>query len=140
MGSVLKTSTIESSIIKPIKHFEEARKCNTAHYRLEAMRKAAISFRDDMLAKPQARFYQSMGLIRVPYPSKYAFLNCNVIPNPYIHILNRVFIVQVDSEEGVKTILLSPSDAEANAETPYFRKVIDKAGPLKASARKFLAP
>ena len=140
MGSVLKTSTIESSIIKPIKHFEEARKCNTAHYRLEAMRKAAVSFRDDMLAKPQARFYQSMGLIRVPYPSKYAFLNCNVIPSPYIHILNRLFIVQVDSEEGVKTILLSPSDAEANAETPYFRKVIDKAGPLKELVKKFLAP
>ncbi|WP_298450415.1 hypothetical protein [uncultured Marinobacter sp.] len=81
MGSILKGSTIEGSIIKPIRHFEEARKCHTAHYRLEAMRKAAVGFRDDMPAKPQARFYQSMGLIRVPYPTKYAFLNCNVVPD-----------------------------------------------------------
>jgi len=76
----------------------------------------------------------------VPYPSKYAFLNCKVVPTPFIHILNRVFIVQVDSEEGVKTILLSPSDAEANAETPYFKKMIDRAGPLKELVRKFIAP
>ena len=101
---------LEDSIIKPISHFNQARTCHTAHYRLDEMRKAAVSFREDMLAKPQVKFYRSMELIRVPYPSKYAFLNCNVIPMPFIHILNRLFVVQVETEEGLKTILLSPSD------------------------------
>jgi len=132
--------TIEDSIIKPINHFDQARTCHTAHYRLDEMRKAAVIFRDDMLAKPQVKFYRSMELIRVPYPSKYAFLNCNVIPMPFIHILNRLFVVQVETEEGLKTILLSPSDTEANAETPYFRKITDKAGPAKGLLKKFIAP
>lgn len=132
--------SIENSIIKPITHFTEARKCHTAHYRLDEMRKAAVSFRDSMLAKPQVKFYRSMELIRVPYPSKYAFLNCNVIPMPFIHILNRVFVVQVDTEEGIKTILLSSSDTEGNAETPYFKRMTDKAGPAQGLLKKFIAP
>lgn len=104
------------------------------------MRKAAVRFREDMLTKPQVKFYRSMELIRVPYPSKYAFLSCNVIPMPFIHILNRLFVVQVETEEGLKTILLSPSDTEANAETPYFKKITDKAGPAKGLLKKFIAP
>ena len=140
MNSIVKSTTVEDAIIKPITHFDEARRCHTAHSRLEAMRKSAIRFREDMLAKPQARFYRSMELIRVPYPSKYAFLNCNVIPMPYIHILNRVFVVQVDSEDGLKTILLSPSDPDANAQTPYFKRITDKAGPAKHLLKKFIAP
>ena len=135
-----KTSRLEDSIIKPIKHFDKARTCHTSHYRLDEMRKAAVSFREDMLSKPQVKFYRSMPLIRAPYPSKYAFLNCNVIPMPYIHILNRLFVVQVETEEGLKTILLSPSDVEGNAETPYFRKMTDKAGPAKGLLKKFIAP
>ena len=130
----------ENSIIKPITHFNQARTCHTAHYRLDEMRKAAVRFREDMLTKPQVKFYRSMELIRVPYPSKYAFLSCNVIPMPFIHILNRLFVVQVETEEGLKTILLSPSDTEANAETPYFKKITDKAGPAKGLLKKFIAP
>jgi hypothetical protein len=97
MTSLLKDSTVEDSIIKPITHFNQARTCHTAHYRLDEMRKAAVTFRDDMLAKPQVKFYRSMELIRVPYPSKYAFLNCNVIPMPFIHFLFRLLVVTVQT-------------------------------------------
>jgi hypothetical protein len=128
------------NIIKPIPHFQQARTYSDGHIRLEEMRKTAIAFRSDMLAKPQVKFYRSMELIRVPYPSKYAFLNCNIIPMPFIHILNRLFVVQVETSAGLKTILLSPSDTEANAETPYFRKITDKAGPAKGLLKKFIAP
>ncbi|MCL6416946.1 hypothetical protein MIB92_14890 [Aestuariirhabdus sp. Z084] len=128
------------SVIQPIEHFSEARRYGSAHTRLEAMRHAAGKFRDHMLERPQVRFYRSMELIRVPYPSKYAFLNCNVIPMPFIHILNRLFIVQVNTRDGVKTLLLSPSDIQANAQTPYFRKITDKAGPAKNWLKKFIAP
>jgi len=129
-----------NSIIKPIKHFEEARRSHTAQFRLESMRQAAKEFREDMLSKPQVAFYRSMELIRVPYPTRYAFLNCNIIPSPFIHILNRLFVVQVKTEEGIKTLLLSPSDAEANAETPFFKKITNRAGPAKALVKKFIAP
>ena len=129
-----------SSIIRPIEHFEEARRYRATHTRLEAMRMAAERFRMDMLSKPRVKFYRSMELIRVPYPTKYAFLNCNIIPTPFIHILNRLFVVQVDTAEGLKTILLSPSDVEANAETPYFKRITNKAGPAKDLLKKFIAP
>ena len=129
-----------NSIIRPIEHFEEARRYRATHTRLEAMRMAAERFRMDMLSKPRVKFYRSMELIRVPYPTKYAFLNCNIIPTPFIHILNRLFVVQVDTAEGLKTILLSPSDVEANAETPYFKRITNKAGPAKDLLKKFIAP
>lgn len=133
-------SQIIDDIIKPITIFQHARSCADAHVRLDEMRKASLAFRQDMLAQPPVKFYRSMELIRVPYPSKYAFLNCNVIPMPFIHILNRLFVVQVETSTGLKTILLSPSDTEANAETPYFRKITDKAGPAKGLLKKFIAP
>jgi len=129
-----------AEIIKPIPQFKEARKAKTANYRLELCRKAATEFRDSMLAAPQVHFYKSMELIRAPYPSKYAFLNCNVVPSPLIHILNRLFVVQVKTPVGLKTILLSPSDAHRNAETPYFKRMADGFGPFKEIGTKFIAP
>ena len=135
-----KLSADLAEIIKPIAHFKNARKANVANYRLELLRQAAINFRHDMLAQPQARFYRSMELIRVPYPTKYAFLNCNVVPSPLVHIVNRLFIVQVDTPVGIKTLLLSPSDAQRNAETPYFKRLSDSFGPFKIVGRKFVAP
>lgn len=129
-----------AEIIRPIEHFKAARKARTANYRLELLRSAAQDFREYMLSQPQARYYRSMELIRVPYPTKYAFRDCNIVPSPFIHILNRLFIVQVDTPAGIKTILLSPSDADRNAETPYFKRLTDSFGPAREMGRKLLAP
>jgi len=129
-----------AEIIKPLPHFIEARKASTANHRLELMRSAATSLRETILAGPKVRYYRSMELVRVPYPSRYAFLNCNVLPMPFIHILNRLFVVQVDTPLGVKTLLLSPSDVEANAKTPYFERMLKPYGRFAPQVKRFISP
>ncbi len=129
-----------AEIIKPLPHFTEARKAATANLRLELMRKAAQQLRESILAGPTVRFYRSMELVRVPYPSSYAFLNCKVLPMPYVHILNRLFVVQVDTALGVKTLLLSPSDVEGNAKTPYFDRMLKPYGRFAPQVKRFISP
>lgn len=140
MKSATKLISELAKIIKPISHFKDARKAKAANYRLELLRQAAINFRHNMRGQPQAHFYRSMELIQVPYPTKYAFLNCNVLPSRLIHILNRLFIVQVNKPVDLKALLRSPSDANRNAKPPYFKPLSDSSGPCKALGQKFVAP
>lgn len=84
--------------LKPLDHFKGARDAASPQDRLREVRYRAQAFRDKMLKDAPVRFYASRSLIRVPYPTKYAFLNAFTLPTPFTHILNRVFIVQVDIE------------------------------------------
>lgn len=108
--------------------------------RLATARQAALAFRERMLAGPQARFYRSMDLVRVPYPTRYGLLNATTVPTPLLHIFNRLFIVQFDTVEGVKTLLFSPSDIDGNRETPFFKQLSEKAGSFAPMVNKFIAP
>jgi len=91
-------------------------------------RAAAGDFRRDMLTKPKARYYESFELVRVPYPAKFAYLNAFTMPTPFVHLCNRLFVIQFDSAEGLKTLLVSPSDWEHQRETPFFAQLDAKAG------------
>jgi hypothetical protein len=71
-----------------------------------------------------------------------------------IHIVNRVFVVQFRAETGIKTLLFSPSDVLANAETRYFKRLgagelarlegrvgdLSVGGVVKTLAQKLVAP
>ncbi len=106
--------------------FREARASSVPRTRLEEVRKRARALRETMLAGKPARFYKTCELVRVPYPVRYAFANVYTqlpVPSPVLHIVNRLYVVQFDSEDGVKTLLFSPSDVMANAETRYFKRL-----------------
>lgn len=104
------------------------------------MRKSATALREDMLSTDPVIFYRSFSLIRVPYPTRFGFLNATSVASPFFHLLNRVFIIQFKSQEGIKTLLVSPSDVEANKETPYFKRLADSFGLFKGMALKQIAP
>lgn len=123
-----------------VQELDNARRDPHPQARLRECRAAALAFRDRMLAMPRVRFYRSMDLVRVPYPTRYGLLNVATLPTPFLHILNRLFIVQFDSPEGLKTLLFSPSDIEGNRETPFFRNLSEKAGKLAPVVDRFLAP
>lgn len=110
-----------------IDHFDGARDARGPQDRVENVRAAAHEFRKTMLNQPKVRFYQSFDLVKVPYPSYYglrsAFKYEHVVP--YMHILNRLFVVQFETTEGLKTLLVSPSDHERNGETPFFKRIAD---------------
>ncbi|MBE8359555.1 hypothetical protein IQA90_19570, partial [Leptospira interrogans serovar Pomona] len=93
-----------------------------------------------MLSSPQVIFYRSYDLIRVTYPTRYALLNAYNLPTPYMHILNRLFIIQYKTQEGIKTLLFSPSDLDGNTETPFFKRLSESFGPFQSIGRKIIAP
>ncbi len=111
-----------------ITHFAGTRSSLRPMERVDNVRQAAQDFRRDMLARPQVRFYKSFELVRVPYPSKYAYLNAFGLPTPWVHLCNRLFVIQFDSSEGLKTLLVSPSDWEHQRATPFFAQLDASAG------------
>lgn len=108
--------------------------------RLDRLRQAARAFRERMLQGAQVRFYRSFELVRAPYPTRYGFRDALALPVPWMHIVNRVFIVQFDTSEGVKTLVVSPTDPEGNAETPFFARLSARFGPFEELGQKLAAP
>lgn len=103
------------SIITPFYHFIGTRDALRPMERIQRIREAAQDFRKTMLAKPKVRYYQSFELIRVPYPSKYGYLNAFTLPTPFSHICNKLFVIQFDSSEGLKTFIGQPIGLGASA-------------------------
>ncbi|MGJ8670203.1 MAG: hypothetical protein ACSHXK_11995 [Oceanococcus sp.] len=115
------------STFEQIKHFDGSRNAAGQQSRVEDTRTAALDFRKEMLAGSKVRYYQSFDLVRVPYPTRYGLRNAFSRERwvEFLHLQNRMFIVQFDSKDGLKTLLVSPSDHERNVETPFFRRLAD---------------
>jgi hypothetical protein len=111
-----------------IKHFDGSRKSLQPMTRVGDTRAAAEDFRRDMLTKPRVRYYESFELVRVPYPAKFAYLNAFTRSTPFVHLCNRLFVIQFDTSDGLKTLLVSPSDWEHQRETPFFAQLDAMAG------------
>ncbi len=111
----------------PITHFEGCRKALGQQQRVEDTRAAAEAFRQSMLAGPKVRYFESFDLVKVPYPSRYGLRNAFSRERfvEFLHLQNRLFVVQFDTADGLKTLLVSPSDHERNGETPFFRRLQD---------------
>ena len=116
------------SIIRRLSHFDGSRKAPKPLHRVEDVRAAGEAFRQQMLAGQPVPYYRSMELVRVPYPSKFGYLNSFGTLPPLMHLCNRLFVVQFHSSEGLKTLLVSPSDWEHQRETPFFKRLDESMG------------
>lgn len=116
--------------MKAIHDFDDVRQSPLPQERLKAARKQASAFRERFMDEAPVQFYQSADMVRVPYPTWYAYSGVytqSTYKFPYLHILNRIFIVQYHDFSGeLKTLLFSPSDIEADRETPFFKRLTDK--------------
>jgi hypothetical protein len=112
----------------PITEFDGCRNALGQMARVEDTRAAAKTFRESFVAGPKVKFFQSFDLVRVPYPTRYGFRNAFSRERwvEFMMITNRIFVVQFDSPDGLKTMLVSPSDHERNGETPFFRRIQDE--------------
>lgn len=126
--------------IRPLTHFHGSRDATSPQDRLRAVRRAAAAFRETVLDGEPVPFYRSCELVRAPYPTRYAFLNACTMPTPYIHILNRMIVVQYKAGDALKTLLVSPSDYERNKETPFFKRLASSFGPLQGVGERLMAP
>ncbi|MBR9814396.1 hypothetical protein GYB61_11140 [bacterium] len=115
-----------------IAHFDGCRRAVGQMARVEDTRSAAGDFRAWMLKQPKVRYFESFDLVKVPYPTRYGLRNAFSREKlvEFLHITNRCFVVQFDTVEGLKTLLVSPSDHERNGETPFFRRLADGAPKL----------
>ncbi|WP_153915542.1 hypothetical protein [Shewanella sp. TC10] len=132
---------LEQHSIRKVSYFDKSRIDLSPKARLEAVRQSANDFRQYMLAlDEQVEFYKSVDLIRVPYPTKYGLLNVETAKSPYLHILNRLFVIQYQTKQGLKTLLFSPSDIEGNGETPFFKNLRQSLGMFEKPMMNFLSP
>jgi len=121
-------------------HFRGARDAAQPQDRLRDVRKASLALREQLLSSSPVLYYRSASLVRVPYPTRFALREACSVPTPYLHIVNRLFIVQIAFGDEVRTLLLSPSDIRANAETPFFKNLSRGMGPFTSLGEKIIAP
>jgi hypothetical protein len=138
--------------IKTIDTFKNARSSRVPATRLDDVRKAARRFRSELLDTGTVPYFRAATLVNVPYPTRYAFFgvyNDATLVTPVIHITNRLFVVRFKTGGGVKTLLFSPSDIMANAETRFFKRFAggfiqkmqgESMRPVKDAAQKLIAP
>lgn len=133
-------ANIQDKAIQPVDDFLQGRNEKVPERRQKLLREAARSFGDRMRAGPQVRAFKSVPLVRAPYPAHYGFLDVPRWQFPFIHILNRMFIVQVDTPAGMRTLLLSPTWVEGSRATPFFARLEQRMGPLRGLGRRLMAP
>jgi glyoxylase-like metal-dependent hydrolase (beta-lactamase superfamily II) len=126
--------------IRPMHHFDGARSHARPTDRLRAVRAAAERLHEEMLSAAPVSYFRSVGLRRVPYPTRYAFRDACSVPTPFVHIVNRLFVVQTPFRDEVRTILYSPSDVVANGETPFFKRLGESARVLGSFGESVLSP
>jgi hypothetical protein len=113
---------------KTIRDFEGVRRSPKPAERVDNIKQAAEGFRKRMLEGKPLRYYRSMELVRVPYPSRYGYLHAFTGLSAMLHLVNRLFVVQTDTPDGLKTILLSPSDWENQVSVPFFQRLSENSG------------
>lgn len=116
------------------RHFEGARAAPRPLARVDNVVHAAQDFRRDLLARGSVRYVQSFELVRVPYPSKFGYLHAFKGLAPFLHLVNRLFVVQFDTDAGIKTLLVSPMDWEQQRATPYFARLNERLGLFAGAA------
>ncbi|MFM2332790.1 MAG: hypothetical protein RIQ74_1626, partial [Pseudomonadota bacterium] len=121
--------------------FDGARDAPSPAERLENVRVAAHQFRQKLMQQKDVGFYQSIDLVRAPYPTWYDYTGVfaqKSLTFPFLHLLNRLFVIQYQDFNGkLKVLLFSPTDVMNNRKTPFFERL---AGALPESTFKVFAP
>ena len=133
-------TSYDDPVIRPIAHFAGTREHPVPTDRLRAVRRAAHAFREELLSAPAVPLYRSFDVTKVPYPTKYGLRDACTLPLPYLHILNRLFVVQFPTREGIKTLLAEPLDRIANAQTPFFKSLAAPLGGAEGRLANVLYP
>ncbi len=124
----------------PLKSLDTARQSAHPADRLKGVRAEARRLRERLLAGSTVEYYTTIDLVRVPYPVRYGLLNAARVTTPFMHILNRLFIVQFHNRGRLRTLLFSPSDLDGNKETPFFKRLGQSFGPLQPIGERLIAP
>ena len=127
--------------MQEITDFDGSRDAASPMERLEAVRLAASEYRKKLLSQSNVKYYQSIDLVRAPYPTWYGYTGVfaqKSLSFPFLHLLNRLFIIQyIDFKGKIRVILFSPTDIENNRRTPFFDRLAQS---VPESFSSILAP
>lgn len=129
--------------LQAIEHFVGSRRHLSPGDRRRAIVRASHQLHEELMSAPPVRFFRSMNQVAAPYPTRFALREACVHPAPFIQILNRLFVVQFDTADGIKTLLVAPNNWQTSALTPFFRRLRDtlprQAVPLVSTAHASVA-
>lgn len=125
--------------VRPLADLDEARDVDTPGPRIEALRRAGRAFGDMLREGPRVRGVKTLDNITLPYPTRFAFNGAVPLPWPFVTMVHRTLLVELDTDEGLKRLLFNPSDAEAARATPFFTKLADRIDAVAPFAEKLLS-
>jgi glyoxylase-like metal-dependent hydrolase (beta-lactamase superfamily II) len=108
---------------RPLDALAAAWRVTPAGARLEAVRRAALALKETLHAGAQVKSVRTYDLITLPYPTRYGLGDAARSILPFLMITNRMQLVTVATSEGVKRVLVNPSDHERDQETPFFKRL-----------------
>jgi hypothetical protein len=110
--------------MEKLTELDEAWRTRSAGARLEAIRAAAPRLKERLHRDRAAKSVVTRDLITLPYPTRYGLCDAHRSIVPYLMITNRMQLVEVATDEGVKRLLVNPSDHERDgAGTPFFARL-----------------
>jgi glyoxylase-like metal-dependent hydrolase (beta-lactamase superfamily II) len=116
------------SHIRPLDELDAAWRVGPAGVRLEAVRRAARKLRARLHEGATVTSVRTYDLVTLPYPTRYALADAARSPLPFIMMTNRMQLINVATDEGMKRVVVNPSDQVRNAETPFFKRLLEKYG------------
>jgi glyoxylase-like metal-dependent hydrolase (beta-lactamase superfamily II) len=124
--------------IRNLLDLDEPRAVGVPGPRVEAIRRAARALGDELRAGPTAIGVKTMTLTTLPYPTRFAFNGTVPLPWPFITMVHRTLLVQVDTDEGRKNLLFNPTDIEAARATPFFARLTERVNRIAPFAERLL--
>lgn len=98
--------------------------------RVAEARRRGRAFRQSFLEQSPVFYARRRNLLRIPYPSIYAFLGVYAqrYRKPYmVHLMASMSIIQfVDLQGELRTLLFNPHDYETGSDTPFFRRLANR--------------
>jgi glyoxylase-like metal-dependent hydrolase (beta-lactamase superfamily II) len=107
----------------PLPEMDEAWRISPAGLRLEAVRAAARKLKARLHASGKAVSVRTYDTAFLPYPIRFGFGDAHRALMPYLFMTNRMQLVTFRSRDGNKRLLVNPSDAQRDRETPFFKQL-----------------
>lgn len=114
--------------LRRINTLQDARAVTSAGPRLDALRGGAERLRGQLLDGDGVLCVRTLPLTTLLYPSRYAFWGAALSPAPFLQLTHRCLLVQVRTDDGVKTLLWNPTDFVAARKTPFFAQLLKVTG------------
>lgn len=114
-----------ATLFEPITAFREAEGLPSMGDRVEAVRTAAVRFRETLVNTGMPTAVRACDMVTIPYMTEFAFrLVDGRHPSPYMWFVNRMHVIRWRDADGItRTMLFNPSDHERGAESPFYKNM-----------------